>query len=638
MCVVKNEYSSSSPSPVFGTSLFDRLRYLRLISFIIHPFLKVDSNDTTSSFSSKMSNDYDVGNTDSTLDTGEQQQMQSRILMKKYKIAEACEFLHSLRAHIRNPSNPLQMKLATLWSLQLLTGVCDSDVDKTEKTIQLARNLNHLMTRELEAKLHRDVDFRIQVLSNQLCSDIDTAMTLKRNPNTMAARDQLEKLIQLQHPTQSAIDGAAALFESTSRNQAFDRGTGFHLHYTPNQIRAAPSSNANLSPLAVAAATLPIQGQGLQQAQGQQRDIFRFGTSRSDDSNPACTFASTNVDSQIRNNSGTNFFHSPYPTSPNAPARSTDRGTSAVKATFLRGVSSQQGQLLHQLQQLQQQQILQQQLQQLSLDQLLLLMQTTQVPSQNEHQQGQQYTQQSRDGTIPPFAISDRAERMNCELQRRRQQQDEMQMQAQRNLLDQLVRRNPLQFLAAMPESSAHANFASGGNFNHLSQLQSRRKDPQPGELDQKRQIQNDVLTGDSAHSAVAAREDAVGVDEVSKPSSALKGKADRAAPCRGGDFACSVLSQHHQDDQNDRTEANPLLTKPDPNESWEIRFEQLKEYKRLFGDCAVPQRYSANPKLATWVRTQRRMYKLMNAGEKTCMTPGRLHKLNSIGFVWEAR
>ena len=38
----------------------------------------------------------------------------------------------------------------------------------------------------------------------------------------------------------------------------------------------------------------------------------------------------------------------------------------------------------------------------------------------------------------------------------------------------------------------------------------------------------------------------------------------------------------------------------------WEVRFQQLVEYKRVHGDCNVPQRYKANPQLGTWVITQR--------------------------------
>ena len=34
----------------------------------------------------------------------------------------------------------------------------------------------------------------------------------------------------------------------------------------------------------------------------------------------------------------------------------------------------------------------------------------------------------------------------------------------------------------------------------------------------------------------------------------------------------------------------------------WELRFRELEEYKRNHGDCRVPPKYSANPKLGNWV------------------------------------
>jgi len=38
-----------------------------------------------------------------------------------------------------------------------------------------------------------------------------------------------------------------------------------------------------------------------------------------------------------------------------------------------------------------------------------------------------------------------------------------------------------------------------------------------------------------------------------------------------------------------------------DPEKMWNLRFEQLKEYKKMYGDCLVPQRFADNPKLGTW-------------------------------------
>lgn len=40
--------------------------------------------------------------------------------------------------------------------------------------------------------------------------------------------------------------------------------------------------------------------------------------------------------------------------------------------------------------------------------------------------------------------------------------------------------------------------------------------------------------------------------------------------------------------------------------ESWNQRFEELKQYKEENGHCLVPSRYPPNPELGIWVGTQR--------------------------------
>ena len=61
----------------------------------------------------------------------------------------------------------------------------------------------------------------------------------------------------------------------------------------------------------------------------------------------------------------------------------------------------------------------------------------------------------------------------------------------------------------------------------------------------------------------------------------------------------------------------------------WDFRFQELLDYKRVHGDCNLPQKYKANPQLGTWVDTQRR--------SKT-MSEERRKILNSIGFNWKVR
>lgn len=46
----------------------------------------------------------------------------------------------------------------------------------------------------------------------------------------------------------------------------------------------------------------------------------------------------------------------------------------------------------------------------------------------------------------------------------------------------------------------------------------------------------------------------------------------------------------------------------------------------------------TANPKLGTWVHTQRRQYKLMLEGKKSAMNNEKIAALDSIGFFWMAK
>jgi hypothetical protein len=75
-----------------------------------------------------------------------------------------------------------------------------------------------------------------------------------------------------------------------------------------------------------------------------------------------------------------------------------------------------------------------------------------------------------------------------------------------------------------------------------------------------------------------------------------------------------------------------------DTHEStWKQRLEELQEFKRINGTCAVPCNYS-NSKLAVWVHHQRRQYKKMKLGDASHMTSERVEALNQIGFVWSPR
>mmetsp|Transcript_25616 Transcript_25616/g.71571 ORF Transcript_25616/g.71571 Transcript_25616/m.71571 type:complete len:591 (+) Transcript_25616:373-2145(+) len=73
---------------------------------------------------------------------------------------------------------------------------------------------------------------------------------------------------------------------------------------------------------------------------------------------------------------------------------------------------------------------------------------------------------------------------------------------------------------------------------------------------------------------------------------------------------------------------------------AWFDRLNELRVYRKQHGNCNVPSNYPANPQLATWVKCQRRQYKLFWEGSKTSsnMTIERIAELEKLDFEWELR
>jgi len=72
----------------------------------------------------------------------------------------------------------------------------------------------------------------------------------------------------------------------------------------------------------------------------------------------------------------------------------------------------------------------------------------------------------------------------------------------------------------------------------------------------------------------------------------------------------------------------------------WNSMFERLKEYKKTYGNTNVPKKYNdgGTPSLGNWVSKQRfeALVYQNTDGEEGQITPDRISKLESIGFVWE--
>ena len=72
-------------------------------------------------------------------------------------------------------------------------------------------------------------------------------------------------------------------------------------------------------------------------------------------------------------------------------------------------------------------------------------------------------------------------------------------------------------------------------------------------------------------------------------------------------------------------------------NGAWERHFRELQAYQADKGDCNVPQGWSENPQLGTWVMYQRAEKRKFDQGdERAKITRERIDRLNGIGFVWD--
>ncbi len=67
-------------------------------------------------------------------------------------------------------------------------------------------------------------------------------------------------------------------------------------------------------------------------------------------------------------------------------------------------------------------------------------------------------------------------------------------------------------------------------------------------------------------------------------------------------------------------------------DEKWDARFAELAAYHQRFGHCSVPNDWPENPVLARWVQLQRISRRIGR------LKPGRLARLETLGFDWEAQ
>lgn len=67
----------------------------------------------------------------------------------------------------------------------------------------------------------------------------------------------------------------------------------------------------------------------------------------------------------------------------------------------------------------------------------------------------------------------------------------------------------------------------------------------------------------------------------------------------------------------------------------WHKMLGELSDYREEHGDSLVPMEYDINPKLGTWIDTQRQQYKYFQNKEKSSLTTERIELLEKEGMVW---
>mmetsp|Transcript_11041 Transcript_11041/g.22483 ORF Transcript_11041/g.22483 Transcript_11041/m.22483 type:complete len:350 (+) Transcript_11041:70-1119(+) len=128
--------------------------------------------------------------------TNEANQIQREQLLRQ-KVAEAQDDLITLRPHLGRQTNDLKMKLRILRNLQLVTGVRDAALDKTD--ILIAMDRNGRLTGAVAVLVHQEVDSSTRALCAQYLSDLECALAIKQNrSNALAAMNQLQQSLTME--------------------------------------------------------------------------------------------------------------------------------------------------------------------------------------------------------------------------------------------------------------------------------------------------------------------------------------------------------------------------------------------------------------------------------------------------------
>lgn len=100
-----------------------------------------------------------------------------------------------------------------------------------------------------------------------------------------------------------------------------------------------------------------------------------------------------------------------------------------------------------------------------------------------------------------------------------------------------------------------------------------------------------------------------------------------------------STSTSDDEDDQSDDSndELKDVRFREYQAEIWSEKFEDLCEFRRLYGHCHVPHTFTDNAPLAQWVKRQRYQFKLKLEGKRSTLSDERVRLLNQIGFIWNS-
>lgn len=130
-----------------------------------------------------------------------------------------------------------------------------------------------------------------------------------------------------------------------------------------------------------------------------------------------------------------------------------------------------------------------------------------------------------------------------------------------------------------------------------------------------------------SSQSCCISKKDAVSPE----PSMVVSDTTSTSTPIMIDDSESSDSSIHTGDSSSSADGAANVV-------SWNYRFQELLDFRKIHGHVNVPYDYPPNPPLAQWVKRQRHQYRLLKEGRHSNLTQQRLDKLESIDYCWDSR